>query len=152
MTMAERYPDESRVEAQLASAKTADLKARAVNDEMARSNGTLIEEMQRNSGPAMNTINPRGVMLSKALIATSVAAVLLAACAAAPVKPDGAADARSKLTQLQSDPSLAGRAPLAVKEADTAVQVGRAAAGRSGAGGLSGLHGRPEGRDRKSTG
>jgi outer membrane protein OmpA-like peptidoglycan-associated protein len=71
----------------------------------------------------MNTINPRGVMLSKTLIATSVAAVLLAACAAAPVKPDGAADARSKLTQLQSDPSLAGRAPLAVKEADTAVQV-----------------------------
>jgi hypothetical protein len=50
MTMAEQYADESRVEAQLASAKTADLKARAVNDEMARSNGTLIEEMQRNSG------------------------------------------------------------------------------------------------------
>jgi len=48
--MAEQYADESRVEAQLASAKTADLKARAVNDEMARSNGTLIEEMQRNSG------------------------------------------------------------------------------------------------------
>jgi outer membrane protein OmpA-like peptidoglycan-associated protein len=71
----------------------------------------------------MNTINPRGAKLSKTLIATSVAAVLLAACAAAPVKPDGAADARSKLTQLQSDPSLAGRAPLAVKEADTAVQV-----------------------------
>jgi outer membrane protein OmpA-like peptidoglycan-associated protein len=62
-------------------------------------------------------------MRSKTLIATSVAALLLAACAAAPVKPDGAADARSKLTQLQSDPSLAGRAPLAVKEADTAVQV-----------------------------
>ena len=71
----------------------------------------------------MNTINPRGAKRSKTLIATSVAAVLLAACAAAPVKPDGAADARSKLTQLQSDPSLAGRAPLAVKEADTAVQV-----------------------------
>jgi hypothetical protein len=50
MTMAEQYADESRVEAQLASAKTADLKARAVNDEMARSNGTLIDEMQRNSG------------------------------------------------------------------------------------------------------
>jgi Domain of unknown function (DUF4398) len=50
MTMAEQYADESRVEAQLASAKTADLKARAVNDEMAHSNGTLIEEMQRNSG------------------------------------------------------------------------------------------------------
>jgi hypothetical protein len=50
MMTAEQYANESRVEAQLASAKTADLKARAVNDEMVRSNGTLVEEMQRNSG------------------------------------------------------------------------------------------------------
>jgi outer membrane protein OmpA-like peptidoglycan-associated protein len=71
----------------------------------------------------MNTINPRGVMLRKTLIAATVASVLLAACAAAPVKPDGAAEARSKLTQLQSDPNLAGRAPVAVKEADAAVQA-----------------------------
>jgi outer membrane protein OmpA-like peptidoglycan-associated protein len=71
----------------------------------------------------MKTIKHSGVMLSKALIAMTVAAVLLTACAAAPVKPDGAADARSKLTQLESDPNLAGRAPLAVKEADAAVQV-----------------------------
>jgi outer membrane protein OmpA-like peptidoglycan-associated protein len=71
----------------------------------------------------MSTINHRGAMLGKALIATTVAAVLLAACAAAPVKPDGAAEARSKLTQLESDPNLADRAPLAVKEADAAVQV-----------------------------
>jgi outer membrane protein OmpA-like peptidoglycan-associated protein len=71
----------------------------------------------------MNTINHRGLMLGKTLIATTVAAVLLAACAAAPVKPDGAAEARSKLTQLQSDPNLAARAPLAVKEADAAVQA-----------------------------
>ena len=71
----------------------------------------------------MNTINPRGVMLHKTLIAATVASVLLSACAAAPVKPDGAAEARSKLTQLQSDPNLAGRAPVAVKEADAAVQA-----------------------------
>ena len=71
----------------------------------------------------MNTINPRGVMLRMTLIATTVASVLLAACAGAPVKPDGAAEARSKLTQLQSDPNLAGRAPVAVKEADAAVQA-----------------------------
>ena len=71
----------------------------------------------------MNTINPRGVMPRKTLIASAVALVLLAACAAAPVKPDGAAEARSKLTQLQSDPNLAGRAPVAVKEADAAVQA-----------------------------
>jgi len=50
MITAERFADESRVEAELASAKTADLKARAVNDEMTRSNDTLIDEMQRNSG------------------------------------------------------------------------------------------------------
>jgi outer membrane protein OmpA-like peptidoglycan-associated protein len=71
----------------------------------------------------MNTINPRGVMPGTMLIATAVASVLLAACAAAPLKPDGAAEARNKLTQLQSDPNLASRAPVAMKEADTAVRV-----------------------------
>jgi hypothetical protein len=50
MTMAARFADESRTEAELASAKTADVKAKAVNDEMSSSTGTLIEEMQRNSG------------------------------------------------------------------------------------------------------
>jgi hypothetical protein len=50
MTMAERFAEESRTEAELASAKTADVKAKAVNDEMTRGTGTLIEEMQRNSG------------------------------------------------------------------------------------------------------
>jgi hypothetical protein len=50
MAIAERFAEESRAEAELASAKTADIKAKAVNDEMTRSNGTLIEEMERNSG------------------------------------------------------------------------------------------------------
>jgi hypothetical protein len=50
MAMAERLADESRADAELASAKTANLKAIAVNDEMKRSTSTLIEEMQRNSG------------------------------------------------------------------------------------------------------
>ena len=71
----------------------------------------------------MTRINHRGVMLRRTLIATTVASVLLAACAGAPVKPDGAAEARNKLTQLQSDPNLASRAPLAMKEADSAVRV-----------------------------
>ena len=65
----------------------------------------------------------RLVNSKKALIAAAVAAVLLAACAAAPVKPDGAAQARNKLTQLQSDPDLANRAPVAIKEAAAAVAV-----------------------------
>jgi outer membrane protein OmpA-like peptidoglycan-associated protein len=62
-------------------------------------------------------------MLRRTLIATTVTSVLLAACAAAPVKPDGAEEARNKLTQLQADPNLASRAPVAMKEADSAVRV-----------------------------
>jgi len=71
----------------------------------------------------MNTVSPIGVNLVKTLVATTVASVLLAACAVAPVKPDGAAEARNKLTQLQSDPNLTNRAPLAIKEADAAVRA-----------------------------
>jgi outer membrane protein OmpA-like peptidoglycan-associated protein len=59
----------------------------------------------------------------KTLIAATVASVLLAACAAAPSVPAGAMEARSKLTQLQSDPNLATRAPVAIKEADIAVRT-----------------------------
>jgi len=71
----------------------------------------------------MNAVSPSGVNLVKTLVATTVASVLLAACAVAPLKPDGASDARNKLTQLQSDPSLTNRAPLAIKEADAAVRA-----------------------------
>lgn len=57
------------------------------------------------------------------LIAATVSSVLLAACAAAPQIPAGAAQARSKLTQLQSHQELATRAPVAIKEADVAVRA-----------------------------
>jgi hypothetical protein len=50
MIMAERLANESRTEAQLAYARTAYVKAQAINDDMAHSNGALIEEIQRNSG------------------------------------------------------------------------------------------------------
>lgn len=50
MLLAERFADESRAEAELASAKTAEVKAKAVNDEMTRSTDTLVDEMQRSSG------------------------------------------------------------------------------------------------------
>jgi len=71
----------------------------------------------------MNSLNLSGVGPGRTLIATVVASILLAACAAAPPQPDGVAEVRSKLTQLQSDPNLANRAPLAVKEADAAVRA-----------------------------
>jgi hypothetical protein len=50
MGMAEHFADESRAEAELASAKTSAAKANSVNNEMKRSNGTLAEEMKRTSG------------------------------------------------------------------------------------------------------
>jgi outer membrane protein OmpA-like peptidoglycan-associated protein len=57
------------------------------------------------------------------LIAATVSSVLLAACAAAPQIPAGAAQARSKLTQLQSHQDLGSRAPVAIQEADVAVRA-----------------------------
>ncbi len=50
MIMAAQFADQSRVEAELASARTAEVKAKAVNEEMTRSTSTLIEEMQRSTG------------------------------------------------------------------------------------------------------
>src|SRR5690242_10808314 len=71
----------------------------------------------------MNTTNPN-VIVRRTLIATAAASILLtAACTTAPVKPDGAAEARAKLTQLQSDPNLASRAAAAIKDADAAVRA-----------------------------
>jgi hypothetical protein len=50
MVEAERFADQSRADAELASAKTTAVQAKAVNDEMLRSTSTLVEEMKRNSG------------------------------------------------------------------------------------------------------
>src|SRR5688500_16216386 len=63
------------------------------------------------------------VTFAKALLTTTIASVLLAACAAAPVAPDGSQEARAKLTRLQSDPNLATRAPLAIEQAEAAVRT-----------------------------
>lgn len=71
----------------------------------------------------MNTLNPNGGRTGKALAAASVAALLLAGCASAPVVPTGAADVRTKLSALQADPNLANRAPAAIKDAEAAVQL-----------------------------
>lgn len=56
------------------------------------------------------------------LVAAAVASVL-AACASTSMAPRGAVDARARLTQLQSDPALANRAPLAMQTAEDAVRV-----------------------------
>ena len=59
----------------------------------------------------------------KTLAAAVLAAIALTGCATAPLPPQGAAEARTKLTRLQSDPNLAERAPVALKEAEVAVRI-----------------------------
>jgi hypothetical protein len=50
MVAAAQLAEQSRVEAELALARTASAKATLVNDEMKRSTGTLIDEMERKTG------------------------------------------------------------------------------------------------------
>ncbi|HEY7887972.1 MAG TPA: DUF4398 domain-containing protein [Steroidobacteraceae bacterium] len=50
MTMAARLAEESRAEAELATSKSAQVKAETANDDMKRSTRILINEMQRSSG------------------------------------------------------------------------------------------------------
>ncbi len=57
----------------------------------------------------------------RTLIAAAVATAVVAACASTPTQPAGAAALRSRLTALQADPQLAGRAPLAMEQANIAV-------------------------------
>jgi hypothetical protein len=50
MLRAQRLAEQSRADAELASAKSEAVKAKAVNDEMKKSTDTLKQEMQRNTG------------------------------------------------------------------------------------------------------
>lgn len=66
------------------------------------------------------TISIQGVRATS-LVAAGVALALLGACSTPPTKPDGADALRLSLIQLQADPQLASRAPLALKDAELAV-------------------------------
>lgn len=59
----------------------------------------------------------------KTLIAAALASLLVTACSSLPTRPEGADNARAKLTQLQADPRLASLAPVAIKEAEQAVSA-----------------------------
>lgn len=60
---------------------------------------------------------------ARALTIAAAVSFTLASCATAPVSPQGAAEVRSKLTQLQTNPNLANRAPASLQEAETAVRI-----------------------------
>ena len=74
----------------------------------------------------MNTLFRNHASYATVLTVAAAVAFTLAGCATVPVSPDGAAEARAKLTRLQADPNLANRAPVAVEEADTAVRAAEA--------------------------
>ena len=59
----------------------------------------------------------------RSMIAVAVAGAIFAGCASVPKKPAGSEAVRAKLTALQSDTSLANSAPVAMKDAETAVVV-----------------------------
>lgn len=59
----------------------------------------------------------------KQLLAVVIAASVVAACSSMMPSPEGSAAVRAKLTQLQSDPQLSSRAPVAIKTAEDAVRA-----------------------------
>lgn len=64
----------------------------------------------------------------------AAAALLMAACSAAPTKPDGADQVRAELTALQTNPDYASRAPVALQEAEAAVRAAETPTGDADSG------------------
>jgi outer membrane protein OmpA-like peptidoglycan-associated protein len=61
--------------------------------------------------------------VTRVLAAMAVMSLTVVGCATAPQSPPGAAEVRSKLTRLQTDPNLGSRAPVEIREAAAAVQI-----------------------------
>jgi outer membrane protein OmpA-like peptidoglycan-associated protein len=59
---------------------------------------------------------------TRVAVAAATVTLLFTACSAQH-SPDGAAQARADLTRLQEDPQLASQAPIAIKDAETAVRA-----------------------------
>lgn len=57
------------------------------------------------------------------IVMVALSAFLLVACSSTPKIPSEVTDVRNKLMRLQADPQLASRAPVALKEAEAAVQA-----------------------------
>ena len=119
MVAGAQLADEARADAELAAARTGAAKAKAVNADIKRSTATLEEEMQRKTGDSQ--MNSTAYSPFRSLIAAAVAATLFAGCASVPKHPAGSEQVRAKLTALQAEPTLANRAPVAIKDAEGAV-------------------------------
>lgn len=67
-----------------------------------------------------DTIPARQIWLKKRILPAVIASILMTGCSTLQ-SPDGSEEVRNKLTQLQSDPELSSRAPVAIKAAEIAV-------------------------------
>ncbi len=71
----------------------------------------------------MNTSKIFTFRFGMAFTIAAMTGMFLVSCASTPQAPAGAADARAKLSRLQADPNLASRAPIEIREAETAVRL-----------------------------
>lgn len=71
----------------------------------------------------MKTSTTQSLKRGTTLFAVVFSSLMITACATAPDSPEGASEARSKLTTLQNDPNLADRARVEIREAEAAVRV-----------------------------
>jgi outer membrane protein OmpA-like peptidoglycan-associated protein len=65
--------------------------------------------------------NPKLLCLRTPLLIALTSVLMLGGCTSAPKSPEGAMAARERLTQLQNSPSLASRATIAIRTAESAV-------------------------------
>lgn len=71
----------------------------------------------------MKILTSRIVKHGTTFITVAFSSVIITSCAMTPASPQGASQARDKLTTLQNDPNLADRARIEIREAEAAVRV-----------------------------
>jgi outer membrane protein OmpA-like peptidoglycan-associated protein len=78
----------------------------------------------------MNTSDKQHTRLAQLLAVGVAISFVITGCATAPQSPDGSAEVRSKLNALQSNPNLANKVPVEMREAEAAVAAAEAPVGK----------------------
>ena len=78
----------------------------------------------------MKTLTTNHARFPRMLATAAAVSFVLAGCATAPQSPQGSADVRNKLNVLQSNSSLANEVPVEIREAEAAVLLAEAPAGK----------------------
>ncbi len=78
----------------------------------------------------MNTSNIKYARAGRMLAVAAAVSFAIGACATAPQSPQGAAEVRSKLIALQANSNLADKAPVEIREAESAVLIAEQPVGK----------------------